>query len=1437
MIRVGKLTYPRFYLVGLPQAFQNLLLELIPAAPVWGFPVPVPSAGDINLFAYTLLDSLNNNRKEVGDNRGKQKRIIFVGHGFGGIVVKQALIFANTNQKYQEIAATTSKLAPDISRWENLLLEMIPTTVRRSNTRLSRFLEKLSAHVEALSVDFYWIAKKYRIINLLDPNTDSWVDGFNLQSLGNNAEENISFKNMLTTSAIYDKDEDLMLLYQCLAPLDLIYGVNTFEDSGYIECLERLSCPWHSIIGVNLPVDLGPAKDELRDRLFSHLQSPKRNEENFHASIQLIGPPGCGKAILLRNLAYMAKVRTDKIIVTFFKDAFKTPNPSSLDLLATFLCQILSQKPSMFCRVESYYRFCCERGIWTERALWIFVRRLLRDAPEYELLIFVNDLTEWPLLCQPVFSLLAGIVTSLKHGCQIIFTSQEQQSNAISNPTLVNKLVGYETWNRIIKTKIADLSCTRTVPKSLGEKIDCQIQQFAPDFLTPTLYLQQISRLAVLSTPAAIEQGLRVLPYSEREIYRNCISHLANTTPEILEWSRHALSWVVHAFRPLSIQEISVAVAISQAGANPSLDSIRMNIPEKMWEDLDRHLGLFIRRYNQTVLLFHESTKDFLLSCGSSAGQNPQDTFKLLSHAELASFCLDYISAVTLDIPSTVDRSSMFGHPYDLAMTNIEYVFLQYAAEYWPEHYSQAGFTDELDKHTRIFLKDPNLRSKWYNIFWATTSKLTRPDPYGATELGIACELGLTGVVRQLIGGGGDFIKNQEELDRPLDLAVRNRHVDIIDHLLHAGARSKTALHFAARNDDVHTIKRLLSHDCGINAEDSSGATALHAAAECGCLEAVKTLIACDADRSKADGNGYSPLDRAVSAGHIEIVSLLLRQESCINGADFVRAASFGHTEVVKKLVDPNAVVNMLEEGDRTLALAAAVERGHTEIVCLLINAGADITSSAFQLAARNGDLDIVHTLIETLKSRGSPLDDSITGHSLHFASENGHLEVVRELFDAGVSLESHDQKRQTALHRAAGRSRTDIVKYLLECSADRYATDDDDLMPFHLAAKGGHVSTLEALQEATDYRPDDLSLYLAVEGGHLVMVKYLLRLKPKPTAAPQSDGKSPDSALRKAASKGYSAIVRELCKAGVNVNRRTGVISPLHEAASKGHYRAVSSLIENGADVNARGPTRQTPLHQSVAYPEVVQILLNKRSDPNAVDIDERRPLHLAVEEKCEKSVQILLDHGADVNVADENMNTPLHLAAEKGEVGIVQLLLDRNARADPLNSTRSSPLHLAVPAGHQNVIMALLTAGAEADGIDSSSATPLYLAAYHGRLQAVKVLHQKGASLGCTSFRTWSPLHAAADSADITSYLIQAGADKEARTKSGLTPLMLAAIWACGAVVEVLVKAGADVNQKDRGGGTVLDKAIQGGDGECIRLIREAGGKTRTDGKEEVA
>ena len=170
------------------------------------------------------------------------------------------------------------------------------------------------------------------------------------------------------------------------------------------------------------------------------------------------------------------------------------------------------------------------------------------------------------------------------------------------------------------------------------------------------------------------------------------------------------------------------------------------------------------------------------------------------------------------------------------------------------------------------------------------------------------------------------------------------------------------------------------------------------------------------------------------------------------------------------------------------------------------------------------------------------------------------------------------------------------------------------------------------------------------------------------------------------------------------------------------------------------------------------------------------------------------------------------------------------------------ASPLAAAVRAGDLDSVNHFITVHmADVQEKNHLSETMLYVAAYYGRVSVAPALITAGADVSgkngcfakCRSETGLTPLHGAArartsfqqGSAVVASLLIAAGADINATTSYGWTPLHSAAGWGNVPVVSVLIAAGADVNATTGYGTTPLHRAARGGKIPVVPLLITAG------------
>ena len=139
----------------------------------------------------------------------------------------------------------------------------------------------------------------------------------------------------------------------------------------------------------------------------------------------------------------------------------------------------------------------------------------------------------------------------------------------------------------------------------------------------------------------------------------------------------------------------------------------------------------------------------------------------------------------------------------------------------------------------------------------------------------------------------------------------------------------------------------------------------------------------------------------------------------------------------------------------------------------------------------------------------------------------------------------------------------------------------------------------------------------------------------------------------------------------------QTAPINSIHDAAKRGDIEAVKQYLADNANVNSKdskGMTPfakdntigRTPLHiaAGAGHKKIVELLIAKGADVNAMDIIEWSPLHYATIWKHKEIVELLIANGADVNAKDMHDETPLDGAINDKLTEITALLRKHGAK-----------------------------------------------------------------------------------------------------------------------------------------------------------------------------
>lgn len=202
----------------------------------------------------------------------------------------------------------------------------------------------------------------------------------------------------------------------------------------------------------------------------------------------------------------------------------------------------------------------------------------------------------------------------------------------------------------------------------------------------------------------------------------------------------------------------------------------------------------------------------------------------------------------------------------------------------------------------------------------------------------------------------------------------------------------------------------------------------------------------------------------------------------------FCQAVDEGEVDKVAQILDQSPELVHSKNSTGQSAVLLAVYRGHSHMVALLRERGAELDLCD---AAAIGNLERITTLLaqapESLQSRST---DGWT--PLHLACFFGWADAAHRLLDAGadVAVWSDNATRNTPLHAAlAGVRESELIKRLLDAGADVNAAGGGGVTPLHLAAARGDLVLIEVLlvhgARSTQTEAGEWPVDLAEDRGH----------------------------------------------------------------------------------------------------------------------------------------------------------------------------------------------------------------------------------------------------------------------------------------------------------------------------------------------------------------
>lgn len=191
----------------------------------------------------------------------------------------------------------------------------------------------------------------------------------------------------------------------------------------------------------------------------------------------------------------------------------------------------------------------------------------------------------------------------------------------------------------------------------------------------------------------------------------------------------------------------------------------------------------------------------------------------------------------------------------------------------------------------------------------------------------------------------------------------------------------------------------------------------------------------------------------------------------------------------------------------------------------------------------------------------------------------------------------------------------------------------------------------------------------------------------------------------------------------------------------------------------------------------------------------DKNAALRLAVQAGVQDLATRLLQSGADINAG------ALHRAATLSDPAMLRFLLSKTANPNMPDRHGCCPLHFAVYGGNPEAVASLLDAGAEINARESKSWSCLHIAALGNQKTLCEALPRLAAPTRMEALprerRNNEPRFV-----DMARMLLGRGAQINATTNAGDTPLHFACRWAFADLVSLMLDHGADINARNIAG-----------------------------------
>jgi len=449
-----------------------------------------------------------------------------------------------------------------------------------------------------------------------------------------------------------------------------------------------------------------------------------------------------------------------------------------------------------------------------------------------------------------------------------------------------------------------------------------------------------------------------------------------------------------------------------------------------------------------------------------------------------------------------------------------------------------------------------------------------------------------------------------------------------------------------------------------------------------------------------------------------------------LQGTSFIAAAENGSVRIMKLLLNsPSTRAYGLDDmnSNNVCPIICAAYYNNMPLVKFLIEQKVRILAenihgiTAYGWACSNGNL----ALMKALEDAGGDDTHLKRWNGLFSAVSSNKIKAVNHILKRGVSVNIISiQTGNSSLHIAAKNGYTDMIRFLLDNGANPNAANYMKETPLYIAVQNGHLSAVKEILKC----PNIYMTRAAVDTG---------------LTAPMACIQEIYNAIGRAEEEKFMAIFTALYERGINTVVRPstsifGRMNIIEYSLALQQYTIFFMLVDSIRYINAASPIYgYTPLHFATFYSApvaVIEALLKKGADINAVSDKDHTPLYCALYRRNDDIVKLLLDRGANPNILISQVPliqyTMIHYTKEDSLYDIITYMVEKGADIHMKGETTC--LMSAAVIGDIILIRYCLLRGCDINAQRLDGNTALMLAALNGHLTCVEDLVEAGAD--CT-------------------------------------------------------------------------------------------------------